>query len=821
MLSRASSKRARPRLGLLMRGVGYAYQDQVLGGAHEECMRQGVDLICFAGGDLGLGSADPANAIYDLVTSNTLDALLLASGTLNTAVGSAPLATLLERCSGIPVCSLSCEMPSVISLLIDNETSVTALTQHLVDVHGRRRIVFVAGQGPESDARMRGYSEGLASRGVPFHADLVHQGDYRGESGGDAVARYFRPGTPHPDAIVAANDWMALGAMQALAERGIRVPDEVSVIGFDDIDEARFLLPALTTVEQPARQLGTAGVRAVMARLRGQSSIDVQYLPTIEHIRRSCGCCGAAVQNSPETRAGVTANSTGFASIIQQHAPEVGEVLSPGWADELAAALVQDLREHTEHRFVRALERCLEASAHLGNVASWYATVTALRARAPNRQEGTNSSAEALARLCELGMIAIASQAERVQGNRRLQQEQQLRNLSQLSAALRTARDYEGLTRALQSHLGNLGIARGYIVAHSGPISETSNSTLLALCEQDSNAAAHAGTGFRSRDLYPEHLAPSRRSTMVLSPACFDDDLLGYCLLDFAGTHGSVFESVQEQVAVALKAIMLLDKVVEEATRRERAERERLEAEIGVARQIQTAVLPSDLVVEGLDVATWMLPATEVGGDYFDVLPFPGGAWLAIGDVTGHGLAAGLTMLMLQSMFAALTEAQRSASPDVVWSQLNKVLWANTHHRLRVDDYATLTLLKYARDGSFEYAGAHEDLLIVRASSREVTVVPTAGVWAGVRPEFPTGTVTTERLSLEPGDVLVLYTDGVIEAMNERREQYGMERLCDVLRAAATGNAQAIVEAVREAVSAWTSAPEDDMSLVVARRVPT
>ena len=97
---------------------------------------------------------------------------------------------------------------------------------------------------------------------------LVIRGDFRFSAGQDAVAKLFDHGA-RCDAIVAANDWMALGALEALRARGIRVPEDVAVVGFDDIDEARFATPPLTTVRQAPRQLGIEAVRLVLDGLRG------------------------------------------------------------------------------------------------------------------------------------------------------------------------------------------------------------------------------------------------------------------------------------------------------------------------------------------------------------------------------------------------------------------------------------------------------------------------------------------------------------------------------------------------------------------------
>ena len=98
------------------------------------------------------------------------------------------------------------------------------------------------------------------------------------------------------------------------------------------------------------------------------------------------------------------------------------------------------------------------------------------------------------------------------------------------------------------------------------------------------------------------------------------------------------------------------------------------EEELAIARRVQTSILPRDPVVDGLEIAAVMYPAEDVGGDYYDILPFQGGAWFAVGDVSGHGLNAGLVMLMVQSAVVSITGSMPDASPRDVICQLNDVL---------------------------------------------------------------------------------------------------------------------------------------------------
>jgi serine phosphatase RsbU (regulator of sigma subunit) len=242
---------------------------------------------------------------------------------------------------------------------------------------------------------------------------------------------------------------------------------------------------------------------------------------------------------------------------------------------------------------------------------------------------------------------------------------------------------------------------------------------------------------------------------------------------------------------------------------------ERLRKEIDLAQHIQSSILPRTLEVSGLGIAARMIPTSQVGGDYYDLLPSADGCWIGIGDVAGHGLDAGLIMLMLQASVAALVARDPSASPRDVLCTLNEVLFDNIHNRLVRDDHATLTLLRYHRDGSIVFSGAHEEIVVFRASEGRCEVVRTPGTWVGGRRDIRRGTVESS-LRLSRGDVMLLHTDGVTEIRDAGGEPFGLERLCAELERVHAEPPQGIVDHLVQAVGAWGNA-DDDVSLMVFR----
>ncbi|MGE5517712.1 MAG: PP2C family protein-serine/threonine phosphatase [Bacteroidota bacterium] len=260
------------------------------------------------------------------------------------------------------------------------------------------------------------------------------------------------------------------------------------------------------------------------------------------------------------------------------------------------------------------------------------------------------------------------------------------------------------------------------------------------------------------------------------------------------------------------------------------AENLRLGTELEVSRRIQQMVLPTLGELEqirGLDVAAYMEPATEVGGDYYDILQGENGqVRIGIGDVTGHGLESGVVMLMTQSAVRTLVT---SAEPDAVrvLDILNRTIYHNTQ-RMGCDKNLTLALLDYrptgAEDGSaghLRISGQHESVIVVRRDGT-VELVDTVDLGMPLGLIDDIGSFVAEAdIALRPGDTVVLYTDGITEAADDRHNLYGLDRLCDVVRHHAGDGAALIKDAVIADVKRHVGAQAlyDDLTLIVLKQL--
>jgi serine phosphatase RsbU (regulator of sigma subunit) len=305
-------------------------------------------------------------------------------------------------------------------------------------------------------------------------------------------------------------------------------------------------------------------------------------------------------------------------------------------------------------------------------------------------------------------------------------------------------------------------------------------------------------------------------SLSIASKQMIDGSLTESIVLDNQDELADVIKSFNN-IAIALVST---SKEVTSLNDRLNVENIRMRTELDVTREVQQMILPKEnelAKISDLEIAGFMLPASEVGGDYYDVIYQDGKAKIGIGDVTGHGLESGMLMLMVQTAIRTLLE-HNETDPKKFLSTLNKTIYQNVQ-RMESDKNMTLCLLDYEA-GKIRVSGQHEELLIIRRGGL-VQRVDTIDLGFPIGLEEEIGHfIGYADIQLFPGDVVVLYTDGITEAEDVNGEQYGLKQLTDVVKENWKNSAEEIKEAVVKDVKQHIGDRGllDDMTLVVLRQ---
>jgi sigma-B regulation protein RsbU (phosphoserine phosphatase) len=304
-----------------------------------------------------------------------------------------------------------------------------------------------------------------------------------------------------------------------------------------------------------------------------------------------------------------------------------------------------------------------------------------------------------------------------------------------------------------------------------------------------------------------------RENLLIALPLAVKNDLYGVLVVMDESTALSAREKRFEIITGIAQQISLA--VQNERLNHEMIDRERLEREFQLARQIQETFLPDQLPsAEGWDLGIRWLPARQVGGDFYDVFKLPDERiGIVIADVSDKGMPAALYMTVTRTLIrATVREVERPAD---VLQKVNSLMQADNESGLFVTAvYAILD----TRSGELVYANAGHNLpLIIRDRGNMVVSLESGGMSLGAVPDIK---LTEHRVTLEKGDCLLLYTDGVTDTFSESGEAFGEERLVDALGKIGECSSQAVIEQVQNHLHMFrgSTPPSDDVTLVSIRR---
>ncbi len=249
-------------VGVVTQAIASPFYGLALSGIEQELSRAGYGSLFVSGN----WNADQEGRCIDILRSRRVDGIIVLTGQLSDE-------SLRNLSRNMPVVVTGRELmaPSLYSLDFNNFEGARLATDHLLGL-GHRRIAFIAGDPvhPDATERFRGYRAALKAAGISFNPALVLPGKYHEESGMLAVERLIESGEPFT-AIFAANDQMAFGAALTLHKHGLHVPNDVSLVGLDDLAGAAHSIPPLTTIHQAANELGRLAASSLLDLLAGKT----------------------------------------------------------------------------------------------------------------------------------------------------------------------------------------------------------------------------------------------------------------------------------------------------------------------------------------------------------------------------------------------------------------------------------------------------------------------------------------------------------------------------------------------------------------------
>jgi diguanylate cyclase (GGDEF)-like protein len=583
-------KRDRPTIGILPGWSGLAgiipdrYLASVLKGIQSAARVKQCHLLL----GWGLGRVNQSNGdTYPAWPQVALDSDFVPVGPWNTdgLIVFAPLrhearSRYMQELSdqGFPVLYIATGEKGL-TISADNEGGIHQAVAHLVE-HGHRQIAFIAGDPADkgdSATRLQAYYAALARHDLETYPALVTHGWHTFSGGYAAAEAFINSGVPFT-ALIASDDNCAVGAMQAIRDKGWHIPDDVAIIGFDDQPDAMAQIPPLASIHVPLTLIGEQALALMFDHLVAGYDLASVQIPTRLVPRQSCGCmpkfvsfAGRRRRTSELIASHMDSDNNDLQTAQQKMVAEMLATLPPASlfplgarTDRLCNKLVQafytSLKEKSAAGFQSTLMGILqELELAAEDIDSWQNIVSVLRREmtdlpVPWSQARTQYLAEDL---LHQARTAISESAQRQDNRHQYEWEITAQALSELTARLSATLEERQAVQVLESQLPSVGIRHVRVALfEKDEADETAWSVLL------NSHSEEASRRFRTREFPPMELYPENELlNLVLVPLVFQDESFGYVAFD-AGNLGPC-EILARQLAATFKAARLHAQVLE------------------------------------------------------------------------------------------------------------------------------------------------------------------------------------------------------------------------------------------------------------------
>ncbi len=675
------------------------------------------------------------------------------------------------RNTGAPILTYAGTQRNLPKIGPDNRAAACGAVAHLL-AHGHRRIVHLMGHenSIEAQERFQGYCDALAQAGLPLDPQLVVRGHFRISESQIAIAALLDHQIEF-DAIFAANDLSARGALLALKQAGRHVPADVALIGFDDSVGSDTLTPPLTTVRQSAFQIGWDAIVALYHGYTGTPLPDTVATSTRLVIRDSCGPHPLDTTRHPNWADDLAGRlGIGQGALVEQDAvaslfAALEDPDQPDWMEQFDTILRYTMARRWH---VPALREYL---------AGWQNRVVA-RGLAPEQ------ALQLVARAKDL----IGKVQEEHYLWERQARDTRLNAITYTIDVLRLYNRDTSLEAMLRYIVSNGPVHA--LIAHRGTTDHS-----LIVQHVETGGTNHTWNGMLA-DFPPDAwLRPGEALLIMPLTTGQHHNLIGLVERD-AQTYLDIDDLLLHSINT-YRSVALLTETLRE---------------LEIARSVQQSLLPQSMPAsDQYEIAGASRTARQMSGDLYGYYVRPDGALaLAVGDMVGKGMPAALLMSACVTTLAGVIQA--GLTPGRTLDQMHRVL----QPYIRSGQNAAICLA-YLDDAQVRIANAGAIAPLIR-SGGEVRLLEIGGL--------PLGTpLSGERAYLEahvhlaPGDLLVMSSDGIVEAMNEQGQIYGFERLLAALKHGPAESATAMLEYVLADMTIFAGEAEirDDIAIVVVR----
>lgn len=567
MLDNDVLKNGRPTIAVLVGSMTSKYQEGIMRGAAYVAAQKDYNIIGFCGGVIG--SPDPTTLarerVFDLIDMNLISGVISPFSSHMRFLDEKASQRFIERFSSVPVVNIGSIVPAHTNILTDYETGFAELFEHFHHKHDFRNILLL--RGPEhhasSEKRMHIFKKLLKQYDLPFDEELVLYSNLKRVSAKQVMDDFLDNVNKPFDVIIAVNDNQALGAIDACKERGLKVPEDVGVVGSMNTLDGAFATPALTSIEEPLFELGKAAAIELIAQIEGAEPADEVHIPTSLIIRQSCGCKSSAYNELYENRphadkTTLTMQSDPIFEETKRYFSRLVEQYKGGIVRDEVSSLLNLFQQAVYFQdydsFLIELQNKLDTALKSEDIMLWLALTDKLQLSGlcyleadPNQQSLVSFISRLISLKNEIEQIAIKFQ--------RFETEYYLNYFRAIVNNLNSSFDLKTIKRYTVDilQLSDLYIS----LFHDVNAKQVKATNMVSV--RDNDFIELTDKEFVAKKLLPDGVYKyNERYTLMVFPLSFRNKPIGFMTLNLSNRKGTAFENLRAIISSALKNEILI-----------------------------------------------------------------------------------------------------------------------------------------------------------------------------------------------------------------------------------------------------------------------
>ena len=627
----------RKTIAVLGAQLSRVWGSEFMAGVLDSARAVEFNVVSFVGGKpSAIQTSDGRSyGLYDLIDPEQFAGMLLSADIAH-GLTRDELQKFFDYIAPMPVASFAIPMKNVPAVIADNDGGMRAIVRHLIEEHKYERIAFI--RGPvgqvEADQRYHAFLDELKSHNIRFDNHLELEGDYSPESGRAAVRTLLDERGMTVQAIVASNDRMAFGVLEALQQRGISVPDTIAVTGFDDVSESRSMGVPLTTVRQSFYDAGVKAFNLLLKRINGEEVDDINLISSSMVVRWSCGCLPDSIHRAIvlprevahtgrlENKRVKAINALLAAAGVPENTPnraDYVENFGNAW-DTFLSSLRETEKSDAFLKTVQGMVEILQRHGY--DFYSWQNVMSTFRKYALGGISSTTTTLRA-ENLFQQARMLVGELSQRAQAYNRLQFVKQEELLNNFSFSMASAVSFDDIGDAIAKHFPILGIDHWYVMYYGetdeapGSISSPPPQSYRLLMQYDDKHFTMPDDSSRlaTGRLVPRGKTPEkRRYDAVVMPLSLASNRFGFMWVELGPDDWDIYVRVRNLLSSALLRTMLVNqreqakREVDQLYASEQERRRRAEALARSMRQLSSLKNVEQLPEQILDQLSQTLP---------------------------------------------------------------------------------------------------------------------------------------------------------------------------------------------------------------------